>query len=95
MVRDTAQFATTDPLGSDPNWGLTLGKLGSDPKRGLTLTPSVLRQPIAWLAAGLFAALLAACILTIVLALGQSDGALPNVGERVLSVPAAPAGIPE
>jgi len=39
----------------------------------------------------LFAALLAACILTVVLALGQSDGALPNVGERVLSVPAVRA----
>jgi hypothetical protein len=51
----------------------------------------ILTQPVAWLALGLFAALLAACILTIVLALGQSDGALPDVGERVLSVPAARA----
>ena len=54
---------------------------------GLTLGPA-LRLPVVWLALGSFAALLAACILTVVLALGQSDGALPNVGKRVLSVPA-------
>ena len=58
-------------------WGLTLGL--------------ALRLPVVWLALGMFAALLAACVLTVVLALGQSDGALPNMGERVLSVPAVRA----
>lgn len=49
----------------------------------------IYRMPIAWLALGLFAASIAGCIVTIVLALGQSDGAQPEVGERLLSVPAS------
>ena len=65
-----------------PKWGLTL--------RVLTLS-APLRVPVVWLALGLFAALLAACVLTVVLALAQPDGALADVGERVLSVPAARA----
>lgn len=57
---------------------------------GLTLAVP-LRLPVVWLALGSFAALLAACVLTVVLALAQPDAALPTVGEHVLSVPAARA----
>lgn len=49
------------------------------------------RLPIVWVAAALFAASIAGCIVTIALALGQPDAALPDVGERLLSVPAMPA----
>lgn len=66
--------------------------LGSDPisvaRTGRRTVSLLLRLPIVWLALALFAALLGACVLTVVLALGQSDGALPDVGERVLSMPA-------
>lgn len=47
------------------------------------------RLPVVWVALALFVASLAGCIVTIVLALAQPDGTLPEVGERLLSVPAA------
>jgi hypothetical protein len=49
------------------------------------------RVPIFWLALALFVASIAGCIVTIMLALGGPDGALPDVGERLLSVPTAHA----
>ena len=49
------------------------------------------RTPVFWLAVALFVASIAGCVVTIMLALGQPDGALPDVGERLLSVPAAHA----
>ena len=54
-----------------------------------TRAGSLHRLPVVWLAVALFAASLAGCIVTIMLALAQPDGALPEVGERLLSVPAA------
>lgn len=54
----------------------------------------IYRLPIVWVAAALFAASIAGCIVTIVLALEQPDAALPNVGDRLLSVPAAHAKDP-
>ena len=50
-------------------------------------TASLYRLPIVWVALGLFAASIVGCIVTIVLALGQPDGAAPTTGERLLSVP--------
>ena len=49
------------------------------------------RLPVVWLAIALFAASIAGCIVTIMLALAQPDGALPGVGDRLLSVPATHA----
>lgn len=45
------------------------------------------RQPIFWLAAALFVASLAGCIVTIIIALAQPSDALPDGGERVFRVP--------
>lgn len=47
------------------------------------------RQPVAWLGAALFVALLAGCIAMIVVASRYPDDALPASGDRVLKVPIA------
>jgi len=55
-------------------------------------TDSAFRLPIVWLALALFVASIAGCIVTIMIAVAQPDAALPDVGERLLSVPmTAPA----
>ncbi|HEY8521064.1 MAG TPA: hypothetical protein VIN61_13355 [Gammaproteobacteria bacterium] len=51
-------------------------------------TDTIHRTPVVWLAAALVAASLAACIVTILLALGQPDDAALDAGERLLGVPA-------
>ncbi|HEX6993408.1 MAG TPA: hypothetical protein VF339_04600 [Gammaproteobacteria bacterium] len=48
------------------------------------------RLPVVWLALAFFAASVVGCIVTIMIAVAQPDGALPDVGERLLNVPAAP-----
>lgn len=45
------------------------------------------RSSVVWLAAALFVAILAACVVTIVIALSQPSDALPDVGETVFRVP--------
>ena len=71
--------------GSDPKFV----KKGSDPNSGdRHWVRGLLGSPVAWLAFGLFAASIAGCVVTIMLALGQPGGELPDVGERVLKVPA-------
>ncbi|HEX6998395.1 MAG TPA: hypothetical protein VF322_09630 [Gammaproteobacteria bacterium] len=59
------------------------------PARPTRRADAIHRAPIVWLAATLVAASLAACIVTVLLALGQPDDASPHVGERLLGVPAA------
>lgn len=49
------------------------------------------RSPIFWLSAGLFAASLLGCILTIILAVRNADPALDVRGEQLLDVPATHA----
>ena len=49
------------------------------------------RSPILWLGAAMFAASLAGCIVTILLALEHADTPLSVEGERLLNVPAAHA----
>lgn len=45
------------------------------------------RSGVVWLAAAFFAAIVAACVVTIVIALSQPSDALPDVGESVFRVP--------
>lgn len=47
------------------------------------------RSAIVWLAAALFAAVIAGCIVTIAVALQQPPDALPDVGDSVFRVPIA------
>ncbi len=66
--------------------GLNFRQKGSDPN--FNFGYAVLRSPVAWLAFVLFAASIAGCVVTIMLAVGQPGGELPGVGERLLKVPA-------
>jgi hypothetical protein len=47
------------------------------------------RSPVLWLAAALLLASIGACIVTILLALGQPVDALPGIGETLFRVPSA------
>jgi uncharacterized membrane protein len=54
------------------------------------------RQPVAWLAAAIFVATLAACIVTIVIALRHGDAPADTDAKQVMAIPLAkpPAAAP-
>jgi len=47
------------------------------------------RQPVAWLAAAIFVATLAACIVTIVIALRHGDAPADTDAKQVMAIPLA------
>ena len=55
------------------------------------------RQPVAWLAAAIFVATLAGCIVTILIALKHADDPVDAGGARVMAIPLAttPAAPPQ
>ena len=60
---------------------------GSTPSRARPDEVKWFRQPVAWLAVLIFLAVLAGCILTIVLASRNADVPVETTGSRVLKVP--------